>query len=56
MGSSTTLLIVGFVTSLVVAYAVVKWFTGYLAKHTLAIFGWYRLALAGLLVLFKVLP
>jgi undecaprenyl-diphosphatase len=56
MGSSTTLLVVGFTVSLIVAYAVVKWFTTYLANHTLAIFGWYRLALAALLVLFKVLP
>ncbi len=50
------LLIIGFVTALVVAYFVVKWLTTYLSTHSLEIFGWYRLALAGLLVLFKVLP
>lgn len=50
------LLVIGFITALLSAYLVVKWFTEYLKTHTLAIFGWYRLAVAGLLVLFKVLP
>lgn len=47
---------IGFVTALAVAYFVVKWLTTYLSTHTLEIFGWYRLALAGILILFKVLP
>jgi len=50
------LLGIGFVTALVVAYFVVKWLTTYLSTHTLEIFGWYRFVLAGLLILFKVLP
>lgn len=50
------LLGIGFVTALAVAYFVVKWLTTYLSTHTLEIFGWYRLALAGILILFKVLP
>lgn len=50
------LLAVGALTSLVVGYLVMRWFTTYLANHTLSIFGWYRLAVASLLVIFKVLP
>lgn len=47
---------VGFFTAMLSAYLVVKWFIKYLSNHTLEIFGWYRLALAGILILFKVLP
>lgn len=50
------LLAIGFATALFVAYFVVKWFTAYLSTHDLKIFGWYRLALAGVLISFKVLP
>jgi len=50
------LIVVGFIISLVVAYLVVKWFIHYLGTHTLAIFGWYRLVAAALLILFRVLP
>ena len=44
------LLSLGFITSLVVAYIVVKWFTTYLSKNTLEIFGWYRLIIAGFIL------
>ena len=54
--SNLTLLILGSVMSLIVSYLVVKWLIRYLSTHTLALFGWYRLALATLLVCFKVLP
>lgn len=47
---------IGFFTALVSAYIVVKWLTKYLETHTLEIFGWYRLVVATLLVIFKVLP
>lgn len=50
------LLGIGFTTALVAAYIVMKWLTRYLASHTLEIFGWYRLAVAALLIIFKVLP
>lgn len=50
------LLGLGFFTAIVVAYLVMKWLIRYLATHTLEIFGWYRLVLATLLILFKVLP
>jgi undecaprenyl-diphosphatase len=50
------LLTIGSLVSLLVAYFVVKWLIKYLATHTLAIFGWYRLVLATILILFKALP
>ncbi len=40
------LLFVGFVVSMVAAFVVIKWFIGYLQKHDLALFGYYRIALA----------
>jgi undecaprenyl-diphosphatase len=56
VADSWVLLAIGFFVALIVAYYVVKWFTHYLSNHTLAIFGWYRLALATILTVFKVLP
>jgi len=53
---NTSLLLVGYITALIIAYFVVKWFIHYLSNHTLKVFGWYRLILASLLVIFKVLP
>lgn len=47
------LLGVGFTVAFISAYLVVKWLTHYLATHTLEIFGWYRLTVASLLILFK---
>jgi len=46
---------IGFIVSLIVAYAVVKWLIRYLSSHTLEIFGWYRLVVAAILIYFKVL-
>lgn len=45
------LLATGSIIALLVAYIVVKWFTSYLASHTLEIFGWYRLIFGGVILL-----
>jgi undecaprenyl-diphosphatase len=39
--------LVGLVTAFVTALLAVRWMVGYLSTHSLAIFGWYRLMIAG---------
>ena len=41
---------IGFLVSFIVAYAVIKLFMGFIRKHDLSVFGYYRIAL-GLIVL-----
>jgi undecaprenyl-diphosphatase len=43
--------VVGIGTSAVVGYLAVKYFIRFLAKHSLDVFAWYRLALAGSVVI-----
>ena len=43
---------VGFVASFVVALFVVKWLLTYVQSHTFTAFGWYRIAVAALFLLF----
>ena len=40
--------LIGLVVAFVAAVVSVRWMVTYLQKHTLAIFGWYRLAVAGI--------
>jgi undecaprenyl-diphosphatase len=46
---------VGMVVSAVVGYATIKFLLGYLARHSLAVFAWYRFALAASVVAWWVL-
>lgn len=48
--SSGSLLLVGWLTALISAYLVMRWFIRYLQNHTLSLFGWYRLVLGGVLM------
>ncbi len=43
--------LVGFVVAGVAAFAAVRWMVGWLQTRSLAVFGWYRLIVAGLVVL-----
>ena len=45
-GVPLTLLIVGLVTSAFVGYLTVRFFLRYLANHSLAVFAYYRFAVA----------
>jgi undecaprenyl-diphosphatase len=40
--------LIGFVVAAVAAWLTVRWMVGYLQRHSLAVFGWYRLAVAAL--------
>ena len=44
--SDAPLFALGFIVSLVSAWFAIRFFIGYLAKHTLKGFGWYRIAVA----------
>jgi undecaprenyl-diphosphatase len=46
-GETGALFAIGIVTSAVVGYLAVRYFIRYLARHSLDLFAWYRLALAG---------
>jgi undecaprenyl-diphosphatase len=45
-----TLLVVGIVSSAIVGYAAIRFCIRYFANHSLDVFAWYRLALAGAVV------
>ncbi|MCS6990764.1 MAG: undecaprenyl-diphosphate phosphatase [Chitinophagales bacterium] len=47
------LLLVGMGISFVVAMLAIKAFIGYLARHGLMVFGWYRIALGGTILVLK---
>lgn len=49
------LFLVGMAVSAVVGYATVKYFLKYLVHHTLAVFAWYRIALAAATVVWLVI-
>lgn len=46
-------LLVGFLVSFITAYISVKWLISYLQKNSLVLFGWYRIILGALLVIFR---
>lgn len=46
-GTQMAALAVGFVVSFIVAWAVIKFFMSYIARHDFKLFGWYRIALGG---------
>lgn len=54
LGENITPALLGFLTSFIVAYLIIRWFVRYLELHSLAIFGYYRLAFFPLFVYFLV--
>lgn len=44
-------IIVGFLTAMIVSFFVMKWFIAYLKENSLAVFGYYRILLAIILLL-----
>lgn len=51
LGDSASLFLIGVVSSAIVGYAAVKYFIRYLGDHSIAVFAWYRLALAAATVI-----
>lgn len=51
LDASWTTLAVGFFSAFFVGYLCIRFLLRYLAKHTLALFAWYRIALAAVVVL-----
>lgn len=49
-GSDWAALGIGFVVSALVAFAVSKWFLAFISRHDFRPFGWYRMALAALVL------
>lgn len=49
---NTTTLVVGFIASFITAYIVVKWLIKFVQTHDFKIFGWYRIVLALIFILF----
>jgi undecaprenyl-diphosphatase len=47
-------LAVGFLVSFGVAWGVIRWFIRFVQTHTFTGFGWYRITLAGLFILFVI--
>jgi undecaprenyl-diphosphatase len=43
------MVLLGFVVSAVVSFIAVKWLLRYIQTHTFMAFGWYRIALAGVI-------
>jgi undecaprenyl-diphosphatase len=44
-------LIIGIIVAMLSAALAIKWLVGYLNKHGLAVFGWYRLVLAAVIAI-----
>jgi undecaprenyl-diphosphatase len=42
--------VLGLVVAFVFAMVSIKWMVGYLNHHDLAVFGWYRIAIAALVI------
>ena len=49
--SALKLLIIGSITSYLVAFVIVKWFIRFVQTHTFKGFAWYRIIAGGLLLL-----
>jgi undecaprenyl-diphosphatase len=47
--------VIGFIVAGIAAFVSVKWMVGYLNKHSLAVFGWYRVAVAGIFIVLIVM-
>ena len=54
-GAELVILLVGMVTAFVVSVLVIKFLMGYIRKHDFKVFGWYRIALGIVVLLYFLL-
>ena len=54
-GSQWGIIGIGFIVSFIIALIVIKWLLNYIRRHDFNIFGWYRILIAVLMILFLVL-
>jgi undecaprenyl-diphosphatase len=47
-------MVIGFIFATLSAAVAVKWMVGYLNRHSLAVFGWYRVGLAAVVAVLLV--
>lgn len=53
-GENWAMVVLGFLVSAVVSFAVVKWLLTYVQTHTFQVFGWYRIVLSLVILVFLV--
>ena len=46
------MVLLGFIVSAIVSFVVVKWLLGYVRSHTFSVFGWYRIGLSLVILIF----
>ncbi len=51
-GEELVILVVGMAVAFVVSVAVIRFLMGYIKKHDFKVFGWYRIALGALVLLY----
>ena len=51
-GTELAVLIVGMVVSFAVSLVVIKFLMGYIKKHDFKVFGWYRIILGSLVIIY----
>jgi undecaprenyl-diphosphatase len=51
-GNQIVLLVIGFVTSFVVALVAIKFLINYIKNHNFKVFGWYRIILGALIIIY----
>lgn len=49
-GNDYVILTIGFIVAFVTACIVVHWFIAYLSRHTISVFGWYRIIIVVLII------
>ena len=55
VGNEILLLVIGALVAYIVSYFVIKFLMGYIKKHDFKVFGWYRIILGVLVLVYFIL-